>query len=273
MNIGYDILCLNNRMNYEIGKTYTFHGSMNLNDRDEGFKFYFSPEYLFKNNKYYFTKHFSVVEFEILGEYIEFDKIFSTNKLKVIRIYSCDEFVEKFSLLPNKTILIKHDDSGNIIYRTCENGLEEWFEYDLNGNCIHKWNSKGEDRVMEYDSSGIMICLKINDGSEFHYDSKGLGIHYKYPNGYEEWYENDDNGNCIHSRTSEGFEEWHEYDENETEIYYLCSDGTEKREDSFANIIYKKNNVGYEEWFEYDSNNKMIGYRDNEGKKWNIEVE
>jgi len=40
-------------------------------------------------------------------------------------------------------------------------------------------------------------------------------IHYKKSNGYEAWWEYDDNGNKIHYRNSTGFEAWYDSDGNE----------------------------------------------------------
>src|SRR5690606_8842193 len=36
-------------------------------------------------------------------------------------------------------------------------------------------------------------------------------IHYKYPNGYECWYEYDERGNEIHFKNFRGYEYWFEY--------------------------------------------------------------
>ena len=44
---------------------------------------------------------------------------------------------------------------------------------------------------------------------------------------FEEWYENDANGNKIHYKTSDGYEIWYEYDGTDNQIHCKTSDGFE----------------------------------------------
>lgn len=68
-------------------------------------------------------------------------------------------------------------------------------------------------------------------------DSKGNVVHRKDSDGYESWYEYDENNNEIHYKNTNGYEVWYEYDENN-------------------NIIHTKNSFGSEAW--YDSRGNRI---------------
>lgn len=59
----------------------------------------------------------------------------------------------------------------------------------------------------------------------------------------------DKNNNCIHYKDPDGHEEWCEYDEKN-------------------NIIHIKDSRGYESWAEFNENNKIIHSRNSQGKIW-----
>ena len=43
------------------------------------------------------------------------------------------------------------------------------------------------------------------------FNKQGNMIHYKNSDGYERWWEYDDNGKLIHYKNSNGYEEWWGY--------------------------------------------------------------
>jgi len=72
-------------------------------------------------------------------------------------------------------------------------------------------------------------------------------IYAKHPDGYEAWYEHDENGNVIHRRDSTGRERWY---------------------DSNGNVIHSKFSNGYEAWAEYDANGNLIHERNSYGSEY-----
>ena len=45
------------------------------------------------------------------------------------------------------------------------------------------------------------------------YDKRDNLVYYKYPDGFEIWWEHDENNNIIYTKDSEGLrEEWYKYD-------------------------------------------------------------
>jgi hypothetical protein len=77
-------------------------------------------------------------------------------------------------------------------------------------------------------------------------DSKGNVVYRKGSDGFERWYEYDENNNLIHIKNSNGYEYWKEYDEKNNQIHLKASNG-------------------FERWYEYDENNNLIHYKDSEG--------
>ena len=67
-------------------------------------------------------------------------------------------------------------------------------------------------------------------------------VYHKNSNGYETWYDYDDNGKLIHAKDSDGYETWQEYDVNGNMIHYKESNGH-----------YKDSN-GIEEWYDSEGN-------------------
>ena len=53
-------------------------------------------------------------------------------------------------------------------------------------------------------------------------------ITYKNLNGFEKWYEYDEQGNEIHYKDQDGYEIWYEYDEQGNQISFKDSDGYER---------------------------------------------
>ncbi len=62
--------------------------------------------------------------------------------------------------------------------------------------------------------------------------------HYEYKDGYEEFYQYDENHNLIHHWDNDNYKVWWRYDEDNNEIHY-------------------KNNKGEERWYKYDEHNKQ----------------
>ena len=106
------------------------------------------------------------------------------------------------------------------------------------------------------------------------YDQNNNLIHYKDPNGNEEWKEFDQNNNLIHYKYSNGYEYWNEYDQNNNLIHCKDSYGIEywKEYDQNNNCIHYKYSNGYEEWKEYDQNNNLIYYKDSYGLEYSITI-
>ena len=84
------------------------------------------------------------------------------------------------------------------------------------------------------------------------YGEKGNEIHYKYSDGYEEWYEYDDSGNQIHRKDSYGDESWSEYNEEGNLIHWKHSSEDEAwyKYDDKGNLIHLKYSDGNEFWYE-----------------------
>jgi len=199
---------------YEVGKTYTFEGEIQMCER--GFHFCKEMKHVF--SYYKFNKDFVMLEIEILGEVIDEDDKSVTDKFKVLSIVSPKEY--------EHICFIEYDKSGNMIHSKDSSDFEEWHEYDKKGNEIHYKDSDGYEEWYEYDESGNMIHYKDDSGSEKwrEYDEKGNMINSKSSNGYEEWHEYDESGNMIHSKDSYGFEKWYEYDKKGNMIHYKDSD-------------------------------------------------
>ena len=114
------------------------------------------------------------------------------------------------------------DNGGKKIYRELSNGIEQWIEFDSNGNEIHFRNSvdyeykreydingneirftdsDGEDTMYEYDSEKRMTLRQHADGhtTEFEYYENGVlfSVRDIYPDGTEEYYEYDEDGNPV----------------------------------------------------------------------------
>ena len=105
---------------------------------------------------------------------------------------------------------------------------------------------------------------KIFDISASYYEYEDSKIHRKHRDGFEEWWDQDENGNTIHYINSKGYEYWKEYNSKGKVIYFRNSDGVEEitKYDKYNNIIYFKSNNGTKEKYKYDrKTNECIYYK------------
>ena len=163
-------------LGYEVGKTYTFNGKLEMCKNG----FHFCTDFDSLLEYYQMKKDLKIFEIEVLGEVITQGNKSVTNKLKVIKSISLGKFKKS---LKNK----EFDKNGNLIHFKDSNGVEEWKKYDKKNNLIHSKDSNGFECWREYDKKGNLI-------------------HYKNSNGYECWREYDKKGNLIHSKDSNGVE-------------------------------------------------------------------
>ena len=120
---------------------------------------------------------------------------------------------------------------------------------------------------------GKEIYTRTSDGFEkwYEYDENGRRIYMRNSDEIEVWYEYDENGNEIYTKSSAGFEEWSEYDKHGNEIHYKDCFGYESwhEYDKNGNKIYRKTSDGYEEWYEYDENGNEIYWKTSDGyEEW-----
>ncbi len=59
------------------------------------------------------------------------------------------------------------------------------------------------------------------------HDDRGRLIYHKSPDGFEVWWERDENDNVIYGKNSNGYEIWQEFDEKNRKIYYKDCYGVE----------------------------------------------
>jgi YD repeat-containing protein len=184
-------------LNYEVGKTYTYKGKIEMCSKG----FHFCNDFDSLLEYYPMKKELKIFEIEVLGKVISEDNKSVTNSLKVIKEIPLSKFKEglKFS---------KFDKKNNVIHSKDSNGIEYWNEYDKKNNLIHYKSSNGYEYWKEYDKNNNLIHSK---------DSKGI----------EYWKEYDKKGNLIYSKDSSGFEEWNEYDKKNNLIHYKNSKGYE----------------------------------------------
>jgi len=125
---------------YEVGKTYTFEGTLSLCQK--GFHFCRNLENVFDYYPPDKDKKLIVFEIEVLGDIIDdsYQNKSVTNKLKILRIMN--EF-EYENLIPHENCdeIKKYDKDNNLIYLRDSNGYEEWIEYDVNNNVVHYQDS------------------------------------------------------------------------------------------------------------------------------------
>lgn len=87
--------------------------------------------------------------------------------------------------------------------------------------------NSSDNQILIYEKEG-MTLWGVNEKEE---------IKYKETDGFEEWFDYDENGKMIHGYDSDGYEFWMEYNED-------------------GNMIYQKNNEGFEAW--YNENGECI---------------
>ena len=166
-------------LTYEVGKTYE---TDNIKICHRGF--HACREMIDTLNYYDYNNQFVLFEVELLGEIIEKDDKLVTDKIKIVRIVSREEY-DGF----------KFDNRGNLLYMKFSNGFESWSEYDERNNCIHYKHSTGFETWNKY-------------------DEKNNCVYRKYADGYECWKKYDARNKCIHFKDSTGFEVWNEYNES-----------------------------------------------------------
>ena len=78
--------------------------------------------------------------------------------------------------------------------------------------------------------NGKLIHYKTLDGFEkwYEYNDQGLEIHYKDSKGFEHWTEYNDQGKEIHFKDSNGFEHWWKYNDQGLKIHFKTSNGFER---------------------------------------------
>jgi len=167
----YNMKC--RTMTYEVGKTYTFNGKLEM--CKNGFHFCLN---VVDTLKYYpFKPEFQLLEIDILGEVItELDKSI-TDKFKVIRVIPQKERDELLN--------ITTDANNNMIKEVNPNGGTWTYEYDSNNNKIKQVNSNGETWTWEYDANNNKI-KEVNPNGEtwtYEYVSNNNRIKEVYPNG------------------------------------------------------------------------------------------
>ena len=138
---------------YEVGQTYEmedisichhgFHACLKMIDT----LFYYD-----------YKKEFVLFEVELLGEIIEEDNKLVTNKIKIVRVVSPEEYVD-----------FKVDDRGNLIYHKSSDGYEWWREFDERNNEIYSKYSSGYEWWREYDLNDNCIHYKNSHGYEYNY--------------------------------------------------------------------------------------------------------
>jgi len=170
----YDGKC--KTLNYEVGKTYTFNGKLKM--CQQGFHFCKELKDVFTYYSGSDSKELIVFEIETLGKIITEEDKSVSNKIKILRILTKNEY-EKF--IP----VNEYDQNNNVIHYKTSNGFEYWNEYDENNNMIHHKTSDGYEYWKEYDENNNLI-------------------YYKNSGNFEEWKEYDENNNMIHYKNSNG---------------------------------------------------------------------
>ena len=199
----YSAKCLT--LNYEVGKTYTFNGELEI--CQQGFHFCKELKNVFN---YYQNKNdekLVVFEIEALGEVVDgHDDKSVTDKIRIVRILDCKEYEEFIDIY-------EYDKNNNCIYHKSSSGHKRWFEYDKNNNLIHYKDIHGDECWRKYDEDNKLLYLKEESA-------------HKICSEYSKEY--DKNSNCIHSKNSNGFEQWCEYDKYNNRIHFKDSSGFEE---------------------------------------------
>lgn len=146
--------------------------------------------------------------------------------------------------------IIQKDDYGNIIYKKCKNGLENWWKHDSNGKIIYYKDSEGFENWMEYDSEG-----------ELSYE-KHTNVEYSYCQ--EWWYGRDYKSRTMYTKKANDY----------SELFWWDLKGVlmeHRKWNEKVNIIYSKSNIivnGYEQWYEYYEKGKIASHKDSSGNEY-----
>jgi len=135
----YNMKC--KTMTYEIGKTYTFNGKLEM--CINGFHFCLNA---IDTLSYYSLKpEFQLLEIDVLGEVITKKDKSITDKFKVIRVVPQKEYVDLLG--------ITLDSNNNMIKTVYPNGDTHIYEYDSNNNMIKTVYPNGKTWTYEYDAN------------------------------------------------------------------------------------------------------------------------
>jgi hypothetical protein len=254
-----------NPLKYEIGKTYTFNGNIDLCQHG----FYYCEELKDVFSYYPPQPNLNVFKVEILGEVKKIKDKSVTDKLKIIEevnISAWITFDERGNLVRNLNGVETHrtyDERNNLI---CENSCagEAIHKFDENNNHIYSKFFDGSEQWREYDTNNNQISFKNSNGlvSKAKYDSNNNMIFEKGIHGGTTFRTFNENNKEIYS-ISMGTEKWYEYDENNHLIHFICSDNLGRRQECWHeyegdNIICYKDLAGYEMRYKYDDSNRAI---------------
>ena len=169
--------CIN--ITYEVGKTYTFHGE--LIPCRQGFHYCKNPKDVL--GYYGYDKDFTLMEIEILGKSINEKDKSITDKFKVTRIITKEEYP--------KLLDIALDSNNNLIKQITPNGKTYQYEYDNNNNIIKTIHPNGDIYLYEYEydnnNNKIKIIYPKGDTHQWEYDNNNNKIKAIFPNGKTQW--------------------------------------------------------------------------------------
>ncbi|MFW5804244.1 MAG: DUF7666 domain-containing protein [bacterium] len=203
--------CIN--LTYEVGKTYTFTGELEIWKRG----FHFCKEFINTSEDYSFSdKDTQILEIEVLGEIIDEYDLSVTNKFKVLRIIPRSEW----SKITDAKL--KFDENGDLIYLENSNKFWKKYKYDKNNNEIYFEHSDGFWTKYKYDKSNNLIYCENSDlyWEKYKYDKNNNLIYKEIPSGFWEKYEYDKNNNLIYHEDSLGLWEKYQYNQNNNVIDY-----------------------------------------------------
>ena len=141
-------------LTYEVGKTYTFNGTVNMCNQG----FHFCPKAKDVLTYYPYNKDFVLFEVEAEPLEIKGNKAV-TDKIKILRRVPKKEYKELLG--------IELDANGNLIWCKDSDGYEESWKYDAKGNLIWHKDSIGYEESWKYDAKGNKVWYKNSNGYEW----------------------------------------------------------------------------------------------------------
>ncbi|MCK9272914.1 hypothetical protein M0P65_05195 [Candidatus Gracilibacteria bacterium] len=215
---------------YEVGKTYTFYGEMEMCKKG----FHFCEDLIDVFEYYPPNKNTKIFKVESIGDiYTEGNKSL-TNKLKILEEISLKnlkvkkhgmkfKFNEKSNLVKQEyplriSIKYKYDDRNNRI-KLIQGDFWCKYKYNKNNNLIEKIDSNGVWEEIKYDKNNNLIEIKYDDSLfKYEYDENNNKIKYESSNGYWVKWEYNENNKLILEENSNGYWYRFEYDENNNTI-------------------------------------------------------
>ena len=199
----YNFKCLNQE--YKVGKTYT---ADRMKICQYGFHFCQKMEDVL--NYYDPSSDFILLEVEILGKIETKDDKSVTDKLKVLRVISKEEYTDT---MKSRFLKYEYDERNNLISETYPSGKKWTYKYDERNNRISETHSSGNKYTYEYDERNNRISMTYPSGDKytFEYDERNNKISMTYPNGYKITYEYDERNNMISATTPSGVKQTFEY--------------------------------------------------------------